>query len=98
MDRLLVDGVDERAPVQLDPHPPFALERNQAFSHGDAADAQRVGHLVLGDALARPQLAVEDQPADVERRLLPTAPADQPRAGREGALRHLLYDIHNNPL
>src|SRR5439155_2998609 len=78
-----VKGVHERASVALDRDPAFALEGDEPFADGNAAERQGLGHVVLRHALAGLELAVEDEPADVLSRLLPAAAA----AGRRGRRR-----------
>ena len=81
--RLLVEGVDEHASVHLDRDPALPLQHDERLAYRDAADAQRLRDLLLGDPLTRSEPALEDQPADVHGGVLPAAPAHQLPAGGE---------------
>src|SRR5438045_2330290 len=77
--------------VNPDRDPARALEGDERLAHGDAADAEHGGDLVLGHPLAGPQLAVEDHPADQEGGFVAAAPPSQPRfvhARRARGLHH----------
>src|ERR687897_1435704 len=95
---LLVEGVDERAAMHLDRDPALALERDQRLAHRDAADAQSLCDLLLGDPLARAEPAVEDEAPDVDDRVLPAALPRRMVGGRErlawcrGPLAHRRHD------
>jgi hypothetical protein len=82
-DGLLVERVDERPSVQLDRHPTLTLERDQRFSHRDAADPERGRDVILRHPLTRAQLAVEDHPADQRCRLVATAATRRPALVRQ---------------
>src|SRR5207302_7333606 len=81
-DCLLVQCGDEGAPVKLDSHPPTALQGDECLSDRDAADPELLGELVLGHALARTQLALEDQSPDVQRSVGTAAASGEPWRGR----------------
>jgi len=76
-DRGFVEGVDERAAVQLDGDPALTFERDERLSDRDAAQSERVGNLVLGDAITGAEPAVEDEAPDVERGMLAAAAPDE---------------------
>ena len=62
--RLIIEDGDKRATVALDLQPPLALESDDCFPHGNAADANRLGDVVLGQPLAGGEGALEDQTTD----------------------------------
>src|SRR5207302_9783071 len=81
-DRLLVQCGDEGASVQLDGHPAAALQGDERLPDRDAADPEVLGQLVLGHALAGAQLALEDQPPDVQRSVGTATASGEPWRGR----------------
>src|SRR5712692_9053530 len=83
MDRPFIQGVDERAPVKLDRHPSFALQRDQRLTDGDAAHPKFLGDLILGYPCAGRKVSVEDAPSDVKSHLLAATGADD-RIGAAG--------------
>jgi hypothetical protein len=92
-DRVLVERRHEHAAVHLDADPALAVQPDQRLAHRDAAHAQGLGHLVLRNAIAGAQLAVEDQPPDVEGRLLAAALADERRVGVTGCDHRRKYKV-----
>jgi hypothetical protein len=56
--------------MRLDHHPALAVEGDDRLAHGDAADAELRGDLVLRDTLPDAELALEDLPPDVVGDLL----------------------------
>ena len=84
--RLLVEGVHERAPMQLDRDPALALERDERLADRDAADAEGLRDLLLGDPLTGTEPALEDQPPDVHGGVLAAALANQLPGEGSGSL------------
>ena len=52
---LLVERRDEGTTVGLERDPALLLERDECLAHRDATDAERLGDVVLVDAVARPR-------------------------------------------
>jgi hypothetical protein len=63
--------------VRLDHYPAFAVQRDDRLAYRNAADAQQRGDLILGDALADREAALEDLPPDVVSYLLRAGGAEQ---------------------
>jgi acetyl-CoA carboxylase carboxyltransferase component/biotin carboxyl carrier protein len=91
-DRRLVEHVDEGAPVQFDGHPALLLESDECLANGNAADAEHAGHIVLGNAVTRAELPVEDQAAQEERGVLSAAAPGLNSTVRRVQARHYIYD------
>jgi hypothetical protein len=61
LDRLAIEAVDEGTPMWLDPHEALALEGYDSLAHGNPTHTERLGDLLLRDAIAAAELAVEDE-------------------------------------
>jgi hypothetical protein len=61
--------------MRLDGDPSLAFETEQRLAYRDAAKPKSFGDGVLGNAVTFTKDAVENEPSDVERRLLAAAAA-----------------------
>ena len=89
--RVFVESVHERAAVGRDGQPAFAVERDDRFAHGDAADAESPGDVVLAHAVALPQLTVEDHRPDVHRDEIAAAATVDEGERREALVVEILH-------